>query len=516
MTEREKSHKEQGKAPKSTRRSKKRRLSEAAAIDKLWRAGFLKWKLKGKQNSIYEHFKNNEDDISACLVSRQFGKSFVLCLIAIELCLQKPGAIVKYACPQQKMVERIIKPRVKEIIKDCPSDIKPEWKTQEKIWVFPNGSEIQVAGTDAGNYDNLRGGSADLCICDEAGFMDELETVVFSVLAPTTDTTGGKIYLASTPNDKDPNHDFHEFFVFPLEASDKLLKFTFYDSPMIDESQREKIVARYPGGEKNIKFRCEYLCEIPNVTDTTVIPEFSKVEEDIIKEIDTPEYCDFYTSMDIGYSDLTVVLFGYYDYYKSTLVILDEVIFNGSRDLKTNIIAQKIQQTEKLRFLTKVNNQVRENKAYLRYADNNNLILINELGRNYDTIFIPTEKKNKEQYVDLVRKWVEDKRIIIHPRCKNLIYHTKQAQWHYTRAGTFTGKFKNLRGNESAGLLASHADALDALIYMTRNVQTGKNPFPRTYGFDITERTHISQKWRAKNKSQAVDFMKKVLNLSKK
>jgi hypothetical protein len=220
--------------------------------------------------------------------------------------------------------------------------------------------------------------------------------------------------------------------------------------------------------------------------------------------------------MDIGYSDLTVVLFGYYDYYKSTLVILDEVIFNGSRDLKTNIIAQKIQQTEKLRFLTKVNNQVRENKAYLRYADNNNLILINELGRNYDTIFIPTEKKNKEQYVDLVRKWVEDKRIIIHPRCKNLIYHTKQAQWHYTRAGTFTGKFKNLRGNESAGLLASHADALDALIYMARNVQTGKNPFPRAYGFDITERTHISQKWRAKNKSQAVDFMKKVLNLSKK
>ena len=240
-------------------------ITKSEAVEKLWRKGELSWKLKGKQKDIYDHFKGTKDDISACLISRQFGKSFVLCLVAVEYCIKNPGSIIKYACPQQKMVERIIKPRINEIIFDCPSDLKPVWMTQDKIWSFPNGSEIQVAGCDGGRYDSLRGGSSDMCIVDEAAFVDELETVVYSVLGPTTDTTGGKIFLASTPNDKDPNHDFHRFFVYPMESAGKLLKYTYLDSPMIDENKKKRILARYPGGENNIKFKCEYLCIIPNV-----------------------------------------------------------------------------------------------------------------------------------------------------------------------------------------------------------------------------------------------------------
>lgn len=497
-----------GKKPKSSPR--KKQLTEAQAIEMLWRQGKLFWKLKGKQKDIYDHFTMTEDDISACLISRQFGKSFTLCLIAIELCIQKPGAIVKYACPKQKMVERIIKPRIKEIIKDCPDDMKPEWKTQEKTWVFPNGSEIQVAGTDGGNYDNLRGGSADLCICDEAAFMDELETVVFSVLAPTTDTTGGKILLATTPNDKDVNHDFHELFIHPLEAAGKLLKYTYTDSPMVDEEQKQKIIARYPGGENNVKFRCEYLCEIPNITETTVIPEFSTYEKDIVKEVETPDYCDFYTSMDLGFKDLTVALFGYYDYNLASLVILDEYIINGP-DLKTDILNKNIKHKEELRFRNTMGPQA----AYLRIMDNNNLMLANELTRTYDLTFLTTAKHNKEAVIDKLRRWIEQKRVIIHPRCKNLIYHIKNAQWHFTRAGTSTGKFKNLKGNDLAGLLPSHADALDALIYMIRNIHNHRNPYPENYGLNVSESTFFGKNHR-KKKSQSVELMRSIMNLKKK
>ena len=513
MTDKQISSKEYGKAPKSTRRKKGKKLTESAAIAKLWEAGYLQWKLRGRQKDIYDHFTETQYDISTCLISRQFGKSFTLCLIAVEFCLNNPGSIIKYACPTQKMVERIIKPRIKEIIQDCPKELKPEWKTQEKEWVFPNGSTIQVAGCNGGRYDDLRGGSSHMCIVDEAAFVDELDTVVLNVLAPTTDTTGGKIFLSSTPNDKDANHEFHEKYVFPFEVTGKLLKITWEDSPMITDKDRERIVSRYPGGMENIRFRCEYLCEIPTITEATVIPEFQKVKDDIVKELETPDYCDFYTSMDIGYSDLTVVLFGYYDYYKKTLVILDEEIFNGSKDLKTHIVSQRIKNKEKERFLVHRSGQDDYQDPYLRYSDNNNLILLNDLSSTYDLLFHPTEKRNKEQYVDLVRRWVEQKRIIIHPRCVNLLYHISKAQWHYTKAGTFTGKFKNLKGDKEAGLLNSHADALDALIYMARNVQTGKNPYPKGYGLNINENTYISRKWRTKNKSKAVDFMKKIMNV---
>lgn len=491
--------------------TKKRKISPEDAKFQLWELGELSWKLKGNQKEIYNHFKNSSDDISACLISRQYGKSFTLCVIAIETCLKKGGAIVKYACPQQKMVERVIKPRIREIIADCPEGLKPEWKTQEKTWVFPNGSEIQVAGTDNGNYDNLRGGSADLCICDEAGFMDELETVVYSVLAPTTDTTGGSIFLASTPNDKDPNHDFHEFFVHPLDAAGKLLKFDYTTSPMVSPEQRKRIVGRYPGGVNNIKFRCEYLCEIPNVSEANVIPEFTPVEDDIVKEVEVPDYCEFYTSSDVGFHDLTVALFAYYDNHTKNLVIMDEYIINGP-ELTTDKLHREIQTKEKMWFTTSLGE---EKKAYLRVMDND-LKLINDLSKFYGMNFMPTEKHNKEQAVDTVRRWIESKRIIIHPRCKNLIYHLKYAQWHYTKQGTFTGKFKHLKGNDSAGLLRSHADALDALIYLVRNVRTGVNVFPENYGLNINKDTFMSPKFSNKNASQATEFFRKVLNLKKK
>lgn len=480
------------------------------AKEDLWEEGILSWKLKGKQKDIYDHFKNTDYDISSCLISRRFGKTYTMCVIALEVCLTIPKAVVKYVCPTSKMVVNVMYPTVREIIEDCPEELKPRWYPSEKKWKFANGSEIQVAGTEGGSYDSVRGGYSHLCIVDEAGFCSELETVVFSVLSPTTDTTDGRILLASTPNDKDPNHEFHEHFVHPYESTGRLLKMDWLDSPMIDDKRRERILSRYPGGEKNTKFRCEYLCEIPNVSEANVIPEFVGVENDIIKEVDVPDYCDFYTSMDVGFHDLTVALFGYYDYTLSALVITDEYIINGP-ELTTDKLHKEVLHKEELNFVTGAG---LKKEPYLRIMDND-LKLINDLSRFYGMTFMPTEKHNKEQAIDTVRRWIESKRIIINPKCKNLIHHVKYAQWHYTRVGTFTGKFKNLKGVEDAGLLRSHADALDALIYMVRNIQNTKNPYPENHGLDITKNTFMSPK-RKKNMSQGAELMKKMLNLTKK
>ena len=486
-----------------------KKITKDEAIEKLWRKSELSWKLKGKQKNIYDHFKNTQDDISACLISRQFGKSFVLCLIAVEYCIKNPGSIIKYACPQQKMVERIVKPRINEIIVDCPRDLKPSWMTQDKVWSFPNGSEIQVAGCDGGRYDSLRGGSSHMCIVDEAAFVDELETVVFSVLSPTTDTTGGRIFLATTPNDKNPNHDFHKFFIYPMESSGKLLKYTYLDSPLINDADKERIISRYPGRENNVKFKCEYLCIIPNVSESTVIPEFAANEENVVKEYELPDYCDFYVSADVGFHDLTVVLFAYFDYRVNKLIIMDEYVINGP-EMTTDKLHREIKHKEELLFNTKHRKLA---EPYLRIMDND-LKLINDLSRFYNMNFIPTEKHNKEQAIDTVRRWIEGGNIIIHPRCKNLRYHVKYAQWQTSKSGTFINKFKHLEGSEESGLQKSHADALDALIYLVRNIQSTKNPYPKNYGTTITADTFLSPKWKNDN-SEVANFMRKMMNLKK-
>lgn len=446
-----------------------------AAKHKLWKMGELSWKLKGNQNSIYKSMMDPVHDVSCILVSRRFGKSFTNCLVAVETCLRTPNAIVKYSCPKQRMVQTIIKPIMREIFKDAPEEfnLSDMWKANDKVYQFPNGSEIQIAGTDNGNAENLRGGYAQLLICDEAGFMDDLDYVVNSILLPTTDTTDGKLILTSTPNYKDPQHEFHTEFVFPLEAEGRLIKYTLYESPMVDSQKIKKIISRYPGGVENPKFRCEYLCEIPRLTENTVVPEFAHMKNEIVvEETKMPDHFDAYVSGDVGFRDLTVVLFSYYDFMRAKLVIVDELVMNGP-EMTTDELAKRIKQKEELRFHREDTNMPQ--KPYLRIMDND-LKLINDLVRLHDLHFIATKKDNKEAQINQVRLWVHQGKIEIHERCKHLRYHVENAQWDKNRKS-----FIQLKDTPNGDIRGGHCDGLDALIYLVRNVNEGRNPFPDDY-----------------------------------
>ena len=465
-----------------------------AAKHKLWKLGELSWKLKGKQLEIYKNIIDPKHDVSCILVSRRFGKSFANCLAAVETCIKTPNAIVKYACPKQRMVQTIIKPIMRTIFEDAPEEynLQEMWKANDKVYVFPNGSEIQIAGTDNGNAENLRGGYAQLLICDEAGFMDDLSYIVDSILLPTTDTTDGKLILTSTPNYKDPQHEFHTEYVFPLEAEDRLVKYTIYESPMVDDNKREKIIARYTGGVENPKFRCEYLCEIPKLTESTVIPEFEHTKHNIItKDVTLPDHFDAYVSADIGFRDLTVVLFGYYDFMRAKLVIVDELVMNGP-EMTTDALAKNIKHKEDLRFhVESINMPV---KPYLRIMDND-LKLINDLVRLHNLYFIATKKDNKEAQINQVRLWVHQEKIEIHERCKHLRYHLENAQWDKNRKS-----FIQLKDTPNGDIRGGHCDALDALIYLVRNINEGRNPFPEDYnqkkGPNIFRSLHKSKESR--------------------
>ena len=58
------------------------------------------------------------------------------------------------------------------------------------------------------------------------------------------------------------------------------------------------------------------------------------------------------------------------------------------------------------------------------------------------------------------------------------------ARWKKTAKGEKTNHFLRAKGDKSKGLKNHHADAVDALIYMIRNVVLSKNPYPSDY-FDL-------------------------------
>jgi len=405
-----------------------------------------------------------------------------MCILACEICIRKPGAIVKYICPKQKMVKTILKPIMRQILEDCPPEVRPEYKENDKLYVFPNGSEIQMAGTDNQNYDNIRGGKCDLWIVDEAGFCDDLEIVVRSVLSPTTLTTDGRGVLASTPDPHSPDHDFIKEFVEPAKLAGKLHKYTIDDNPMLSDQRKKEIEAQYPGGRKNPKFRAEYLCEIVRDSEKTVIPEFDdEAEVEIVTDkYERPKYFDYYLAMDIGGKDFTVILLAYYDFLKNAVVIEDEVVIRERQN--SSKIAESIKQ--------KIETLYGEKSPYLMFADNNNIILLNDLHLQSGLHFIPTRKDNKEAAINTVRLKILNREIIIHPRCKTLIYHLKHASW--AKRGDRTSSNSSYKFfNRSAD--GGHFDALDALIYLIRNIVYGKNPYPSHYGILSTENSYVRE-----------------------
>jgi hypothetical protein len=437
------------------------KISAQEARYRLWHEGVVHWILRPGQKSLYDSYQNCEDKTIVWNCSRRFGKSFTLCVLAIEKCLQNKNTLVKYCCAKQIDARGIIRPLIRDIInKDCPEELRPKFKTQERAWVFPNGSRIELSGLDGGRADSIRGGSCDLAIIDEAGLVSDLKYIVRAIILPTTTTTKGKIILASTP----PKTSAHPFVDFMNKAriQGNLITKTVYENPNIDQYELDKIIEEC-GGVESTDFRREYLCHIILDQDYAVVPEFTPaLKAKIVTEWPRQPFYDGYVSMDLGLKDLTVALFAWYDFKSAKLIIEDEYVINGQR-FNTQVLAEGIKQKESIVFLDKVTGE--QKAPHLRVSDNN-LIVINDLWQLHGLRFLATRKDDADAALNNMKILMQNERIIINPRCKTLINHLEAAVWNKSKTS-----FERSADN-------GHFDAIDSLKYLVRNVQLNKNPYP--------------------------------------
>lgn len=444
------------------------------AIQQLWEYGVLDYKLTEPQKIIKRGIVEDKSKISVVMCARRLGKSYLALTMAIEACLQKPDSIVKYVFPKQKSAKKNILPIMKAILEDCPKHLRPVFMAADLLYKFPNGSELQMAGSDNGNIENIRGGNSSLNIVDEAGFCDDLTYAVRSVLAPTTKLTQGRTILVSTPS-RFEDHEFVQDWALKYQAEGRIRVFTIFDNPQFTEAIIKDALDDYPDGEKDPGFRREYMCEIMRSADTSILPSFSSDVEKVIVRSDyqRPVFYDAYVSMDIGGSDLTAVLFGYYDYLNATTVIEDELIFG--KEVNTKSVAEAIRIKESELWVNPID--LSPMPPYLRIADNNNLIMLTDLQRDHGITFIPTRKDNREAAINALDVGLSQHKVIIHPRCTHTLYHMKFARWDKNRRN-----FLKLKDSPSGQIKGGHADALAAIIYLHRNIIKSKNPYPIGYG----------------------------------
>lgn len=466
----------------------------------LWRRGNLSWLLDINQKELYELYYNTKHRVQTWLLARRSGKSYALCVLAIETCLRKNGAIVKFLAPTRVQVNLIIRPLMRKILETCPDDLKPDYRAKDNIFYFPNGSEIQLSGTDGGSAERLRGGDSDLAIVDEAGSCSDLAYCIRDILLPTTLITKGKILLASTPPE-DVEHDFIRY-IEEADARGSLVVKTIEDNPRIDKKEKEDLILEL-GGMNSDATQRELFCKIIKSSTRTVVPEFNEEKEkELIKEWEKPPFYDSYVSMDLGYKDWTVVLFAYYDFKNDRMVIEDELITYG-QEMHLHTLGWDIKKVEERLFTDPMTGEFIKPKK--RVADHN-LVAINEIlkATNYQVRFEPAKKDDKHAAINFLRLMVQNNKIIINPKCKVMIRHLKNAKWASTTAkDTFS------RCPEG-----SHYDAVDALAYLLRAVDFKHNPYPKGYG--LTTRSEDLFGLNIKKPIEHENVYRKLLNLKVK
>lgn len=424
----------------------------------LWRRGNLTHILHAGQIRVNNAFENATGQLRVLNIARQFGKSYWLVCKALEVARKKPKARIRFGAAFLTDVREFILPAFERILQDCPEDIKPKWRSFDSKWIFPNGAQIKIVGLDR-NPNGMRGNSLDLIIIDEAGFVMNLLYLYRSVIIPaTTHRPECLVILGSTPP-ATPAHPFVDFCQ-KAEMSGAYVKLTIFDNPMLGQEDFDRL-AEEVGGYGSTTWRREYLCEFVTDSDSAIVPEWDDkwIGEDVTDDL-TP-YWHRYEGMDLGVKDQTACLFGYYNFRQAYLYIEDELIISGPT-MTTDTLVMQIKAKEKELWKGK--------EVHRRIADNNNILLLQDMALMHDLSFAATSKETLHTMVNEVRMWVASGRVRVNPRCKQTIGCLRYGIW------------DNKRVQFSRNATYGHFDALAALVYLIRNIDGHTNPVPAYYG----------------------------------
>ena len=406
-------------------------------------------------------FKESDARKFSFLCSRRLGKSFTLSVLALETAIKAPRTKVLVVTQTYKAATQIFLPLMNKLLDTCPKVLKPEFRVQAGMFVFPNGSQILLFGGDR-NPDALRGQEASLILLDEAAFLDNFEYLLGSVLMPMCLTTNGRILSATTPP-RMLDHGWTEFHG-ECEIASATCKLTIYDNPRLTPDLIEEYMAE-AGGKDSLEWRREYLCELIPNDNLQVFPEFVEtLAKELVQETPPAGKNDRYVSLDLGFQDFTAAVFGYYDFEKAVLVIEDEFIINRANTLQ---IAEGIKRVEQRVWQSKT--------PYKRVSDTNNPQLIYDLNSLHGLSFSQANKEaGKEPMINKLRLALLSKQVLINPRCVNLISHLKYCRWKSQDRLTF-------ERSKTYG----HFDAADALIMLWSSIN--RNHAPDRHSYDITK-----------------------------
>lgn len=437
----------------------KRGLLPASVIEQLWRKGDLTFKLHSCQTQVYDSIAALSKKVreAVFLISRRWGKSFLITAMAIEDCLKNPGKQIFIIGPDLKHTRRIITPLIKIITADAPADLIKQNKS-ELSWTIGEGTLLVGAFDTA--LESLRGLDAFAIYLEESALanMEDYEYTIKSVLRPTLMHSRGRMIHATTPP-KEENHPFIYTTMAEADSNNALYRYTIRDNPLLTEDEIEDEI-KIAGGIDSPHTRRELFCQIVRERSRVILPEFN--EEEHVKSLVQPSHTFYLTCIDFGGSlDPHAILLTYFDFERNKFCILAERMLpvnTGTADIiKATLEMEKQFGVKWLR------------KSPLRITDAPGQVRVDLTQANFECLPPIKAKDSVQDGIQLFRVDLARKAIEIDPRCEITIQTFKYAMWDRQR-----------KGFQRTDLLG-HCDALAAAIYAHRHVDRYSNPFPGAY-----------------------------------
>lgn len=419
--------------------------------------------LSQPQRRMNADFEANKDSLYIPDVSRQVGKTFWALAKADEIARANPGCQIRVGTAFKDDIKTIVVPNFKNVLATCPTKIKPKYMSGG-VYKYANDAEIHLVGLDK-NPDKMRGNRLRLVVVEEAGFVDPdvLKYVFESVITfAQLRESQARTIMPSTPPEEGQEHYWCEL-ADQCEIKGSYTKITIDEANFTPEAISK--LENKLGGRGSVPFRREALCERIVDTTKTIIPEWSAKNHIVAYPRSTYfKFLQKFCFLDSGVRDKTVGILAYYDFPKAKVICEAEFVLQGP-EVTTRAIHDNFARLEKdLGYQNPI-----------RYADNDNIILLQDLGADYGMHFIPTSKDTLPAMVNQLRLWVGDSRVLVHPSCSLTTRTMQSGLWDKDR--------KEFKRTVALG----HCDALAAIMYGIRNVEAHSltNPIPATFQADL-------------------------------
>lgn len=421
------------------------------ASQALWEAGVLGWKLWDQQLPIYDQVRElpTEVDEAVLLCARQFGKSHLGVLLAIEDCLRYADRCIIIMGPTIKQTREIVTPRLRRICADAPQGLVRPSKSEGKWYI--GTSELVMGGFDV-HSGSQRGKTVQNCYIEEIvesdpdSYTDSLRSDIGPAM---THSDAGKIvFLTTLP--KLPDHPFIVETMAQAELNRSLYTFTIHDNRQLTPAQYAACVRR-AGGTHTNDWKREYLCQVIRDAGLVVVPSFDKAQD--VRDFVVPSHINWEVYIDFGgVRDMTVALLMGYDYFNAQDLVLAEQVWPANTP--TDQIVAGVRQWDSY-------------KPLRWYADAPGQLLV-DLNSKHKLPAVLPHKDDWQAGINQLNLRFGARKMAVHPSCRFL---TTSLQ---------SGTFNKQRTDFARSGVLGHCDAIAAAMYGARTLDRS-NPYPAQY-----------------------------------